>query len=394
MTRWRRRQVLWPLAAAVSLAAYVGNFPAPGVSRTAAGTWRPIADGPLRGAYGRLGAWTGSEVLVWGGTRMGRDFEPVPLRGGAAYTPATDSWREIPRAPIRGGSGYSATWTGFEMIVWGDRDRGRSTKGNRGAAFDPVTDTWRRIPAGPLAARADHFAVWTGTELVVWGGGLTGSARERYAGDGASYDPATDEWRVLPDAPLPAGYDVMGAWTGEEVVVLVSPTGTGSSDYPKFAEAAAYDPAARAWRDLASPPFVTWVSAPAAFLDGELFLLSLGGEVDGGETDPYDKSYATGGILDTRSGEWRTHSQPPEPPEQPDQTWEQTALDDEVVIDGLAYDPATDSWRTLPEPPLEPREFPVIVWTGDELIVWGGAAMLAGDPPPPLDDGAAYSPPG
>jgi hypothetical protein len=72
-------------------------------------------------------------------------------------------------------------------------------------------------------------------------------------------------------------------------------------------------------------------------------------------------------------------------------------MGDEIVIDGLAYRPSTDSWRKLPEFLLREREFPVVVWTGKELIVWGGAKKPLGnrivDPPPPLKDGAAYTPP-
>lgn len=355
------------------------------------GSWRVIADGPLRPGYGHEAVWTGDEMLVWGGSRVDPEtLRAVGNRGGAAYDPATDTWRKIPDAPIRGGGGYSVTWTGDEMVVWGDPDGGRATKGNRAAAFDPETNTWRRLDPGPLAPRSGAFVVWTGDELVVWGGYLTKRERESYDGEGAAFDPETGSWRRLPEAPLPAGYDAMGAWTGTEVIVLASPPGTGADDYPKFAEAAAYDPARSSWRDIDDPPFVTHVSPPAAYLDDKLMLLSLGGSVDGGEVDGYGKSYETGGVYDVRAGEWRSHAPPPAAP---NQTWEHIALEDEVVLDGLAYDPARDAWRILPKFPLRAREFPAMAWTGSELIVWGGAARSIGDPPPPLADGAAYTPP-
>ena len=38
---------------------------------------------------------------------------------------------------------------------------------------------------------------------------------------------------------------------------------------------------------------------------------------------------------------------------------------------GLAYNPIENTWRTLPDPPAWPA-MPDAVWTGDELIVWGG----------------------
>ena len=58
--------------------------------------------------------WTGREVLIWGGS-VGT-FNNY-LADGAAYVPATDSWRRM-----TGWSGRivgAAEWTGREMVVWG-----------------------------------------------------------------------------------------------------------------------------------------------------------------------------------------------------------------------------------------------------------------------------------
>lgn len=357
-------------------------------------SWRVIAKSPIKSAYGHHAVWTGKEMIVWGGSRLTRDsLRSRYVRTGAAYNPKRDSWRRVPAAPIPGGY-YSVIWTGDEMILWGDPDRGRKSMGNIGAAYDPSSDSWRRIASGPLPGRSNPLAVWTGDEMVVWGGSLTSYNREHYDGRGAAYEPKTNSWRTLPRGPLPAGYDAMGAWTGEEVLVMVSPMGIEPQDYPKFAHLAAYDPESDSWRSLERPPHVTYVSPPVVYLDGKLNVLSLGGTVDGGEVNGYDRDYETGGIYDYAKDHWSPHS---EPPERPNQTWEQTAMGDEIVIDGLAYEPSTDTWRTLPRFPLREREFPVLVWTGKELIVWGGAKLALGnthvDPPPPLHDGAAYTPP-
>jgi N-acetylneuraminic acid mutarotase len=354
-----------------------------------------MSESPLAPGYGHRGIWTGKEVIIWGGSRLDeKTLIAEPMRDGAAYNPDKDSWRRIPEAPVKAGHGYSMTWTGDEMLVWGDPDRGRATKGNRGAAFDPKTNAWRRISSGPLAGRSGHLAVWTGDELIVWGGWLTAYQRERYDGTGAAYDPETDMWRKLPRGPLPAGYDAKGAWTGEEVLIMATPMGLDADDYPKFDEFAAYAPESDTWRDLERPSQVSYASPPIAFVDDRLAVLSLGGTVDGGEVNSFDKEYDTGGVYDYSEDQWSPHA---DPPKRPNQTWEQTAIRSEIVIDGLAYNPSTDSWRTLPEFPLREREFPVVVWTGDELIVWGGAKEPLGnriiDPPPPLNDGAAYTPP-
>jgi hypothetical protein len=63
--------------------------------------------------------------------------------------------------------------------------------------------------------------------------------------------------------------------------------------------------------------------------------------------------------------------------------------------DGAAYDPASESWRVIPPAPLSPRAAHVAVWTGEEMIVWGGSRPLhplREEEELPLYDGAAYDP--
>ena len=60
--------------------------------------------------------------------------------------------------------------------------------------------------------------------------------------------------------------------------------------------------------------------------------------------------------------------------------------------DGAAYDPAAEEWRPIEDPPLPPLAGQRSVWTGEELLV------LAGDDPDPAEAGeaggeaAAYDP--
>ena len=113
-------------------------------------------------------------MIIWGGSRLrGDSLRSYYVRTGGAYDPKTDSWHKVPAAPIPGGSGYPASWTGDEMVLWGDSRRGRRSTGNVGAAYDPATHEWRRIAAGPLTGRSGHLAAWTGDEMIAWGDYLT-----------------------------------------------------------------------------------------------------------------------------------------------------------------------------------------------------------------------------
>ncbi len=58
---------------------------------------------------------------------------------------------------------------------------------------------------------------------------------------------------------------------------------------------------------------------------------------------------------------------------------------------GAAYDPAADSWRVMPNAPIAGRGSPVVVWSGTEMLVFGGATIDAAGEQPVLD-GAAYDP--
>jgi hypothetical protein len=223
-------------------------------------------------------AWTGKEVIVWGGGTSDEAFGD-----GAAYDPAADRWRPIAESPISRRAGGYATWTGREMVVWGGVDPEADVELRDGAAYDPAADRWRTIAAAPIEGRADAASVWTGRELVVWGGTTLGSS-SLYA-DGAAYDPAADRWRRLANAPLSARMDPGAVWSGRELLLwggigLPSGAGGGPLDrvleprtfFVPIADGAAYDPATDRWRRIEPVPLVGR-GMPIAAWDGRGMLL-------------------------------------------------------------------------------------------------------------------------
>ncbi len=62
-----------------------------------------------------------------------------------------------------------------------------------------------------------------------------------------------------------------------------------------------------------------------------------------------------------------------------------------LFADGAAYDPLTGRWQRLPPAPLTPRIGADAVWTGTEMLIWGGFDALYGASAR-LRDGAAYNP--
>lgn len=55
---------------------------------------------------------------------------------------------------------------------------------------------WDVLPDAPIDPRAYPVSMWTGTEALFWAG--SSLDRSFAYGDGAAYEPSTDEWRVAP----------------------------------------------------------------------------------------------------------------------------------------------------------------------------------------------------
>jgi N-acetylneuraminic acid mutarotase len=161
-----------------------------------------------------------------------RDDGGTPTPGRSDHPGVT---RSIPLAPLAPRSRPHSAWTGDELVVWsgavpGEADRDGAAGGEPfevftdGAAYDPASDTWRTLPAAPVRGRVGGGAVWADDRLVIWGG--FGSPDEALD-DGAVYLPEQDTWQTLPPAPITARGDVTAAWTGREVLFVGGAERTG-----------------------------------------------------------------------------------------------------------------------------------------------------------------------
>jgi hypothetical protein len=203
----------------------------------------------------RLGgavAWTGRELLVWGGVPPGVD---EPALDGFAFDPAVGTWRRLPPAPVGAqmfGVSPRPVWTGTEVLFY-----------PVGLAFDPGSNTWRELPPAPHDPGYRQTAVvWTGSEMIVFGGGRVDSETAR---QGAAFDPTTDSWRRISDGPV--GLNLLSAvWTGEEVIVFGSLLDDRNIAEAETSVGAAYDPVADTWRTL--PPSALSPQATSAVFAG------------------------------------------------------------------------------------------------------------------------------
>jgi RNA polymerase sigma factor (sigma-70 family) len=287
--------------------------------------------------------------------------------------------------------GHSMIWTGKELIVWGGGSQ--SVFLNDGGRYDPATDTWRPLSLhNAPSPRWFHAAVWTGTEMIVWGG------RARFENfavreDGARYNPATDTWTPLPANGAPTARSQMGAvWTGTEMLIW---GGTGEG-WEVEANGARYNPRTDAWQPLAAQGAPEPRMEPSAVWTGSEMIVWGGIHYSSDQTT--FTTFATGGRYDPARDVWTPLPVPGAPSARTGHTavWTGREMivwggheDIEFLETGARFNVAANAWTptTLSNVPAH-RMGHCAVWTGSEMIVWGGQAS----PDRLAKDGARYNP--
>jgi len=280
---------------------------------------------------------------------------------------------------------HTAVWTGSEMIVFGGMSSVGTTYSD-GSRYDPATDTWQLLPTvGSPGARQSHVAVWTGTEMVVWGG--------RADTSGGRYNPATDSWSptALANAPQ-ARVNASVVWTGSEMFVWGGEGSTGLLN-----SGGRYDPASNTWTSMATAPLTPRAYHSAVWTATEMIIWN-GYNVHLGEL------YGDGARYNPTTDSWT----PVGTTNAPDARCYHTAVwtGSEMIVWGGAnepaydqsggrYNPVTDTWTptSLVDAPSH-RSFHAAVWTGSEMIVQGGSfnVVAGGRYDPATDTWTATNP--
>ena len=289
-----------------------------------------------------------------------------------AYRPARGTWATLRPGPkpLTGLEADDvAVWTGSRILVMG------LTNGS----YNPRNNSWRPVARLPLPDEAAVVA-WTGRQAIIWGGVCCSSSSNQ----GAAYDPRTNTWRLLPNAPLQPRRSAAGTWTGRELIVA----GGFTFDHNRlFRNAAAYNPATRKWRTIAPMPQGRW--GATAVWDGKEVLV-IGGYIAAGVLARH-RLAVRGLAYNPATNRWRWLPAMAYPRDGFAAVWTGRQL---LVWGGLtakgvppphgeAYTPATGKWTALPASALRGRAYPAAVWTGRRLIVWGGGNFT---------DGAAFTP--
>jgi N-acetylneuraminic acid mutarotase len=342
-------------------------------------TWTVITNTPSAREF-HTAVWTGSEMIVWGGYDGSND-----VNTGGRYNPGTDSWTRTSttNAPSPR-ERHTAVWTGSEMIVWGGWDE--SVYFNTGGRYNPSTDSWiATSTANAPLGRIAHTAVWSGSEMIVWGG-VDSTFND--LNTGGRYNPGTDSWTATSIINAPTARSGHGTvWTTSEMIVWGGYDGTSYLN-----TGGRYNPGTDSWTatSIINAPTArsghgtVWTTSEMIAwggYDGSNYLNT------GGRYNPGTDSWTATSIVNAPTARYRytavwTGSEMI--------IWGGYAIGIGILNTGGRYNPDTDSWTaTSTTNAPDARHSHTAVWTGSEMIIWGGySSSVGGD----LDTGGRYNP--
>ncbi len=266
----------------------------------------------------------------------------------------------------------------------------------------------------PLSGAA---TAWT-REGWFFYGGLNGGldnpdcTGEAYGcGTGALYDPSSDSWEMLEPPPFEEEYlgqlerlgrlRASATWDGEDRVVVwggEQSTGQAAPSWRAYADGAIYHLSTRRWEYLPAPEGMVGRGR-----NHQTLWIGDGVFIWGGHGDDDEQLPRGGGVLRLDALSWE-----PTPREgahaaahRPTMVWTGNEVlmwgglgdEDEYIGTGASYDPESREWQPLSQDGApRARSAHTAVWTGHEMLVFGGARGEVGVEVNLLGDGAAYDP--
>ncbi|UBM59981.1 hypothetical protein LAG90_04870 [Marinilongibacter aquaticus] len=301
--------------------------------------WTPM--NTTNAPAGRWGAATATNTTsgyfhVWGGVTslIAAGTEPVLTNTGGTYDLLypNSSWAPMPNSPLEARYKHTAVTAGGNQelfIVWGGSDADGLAFGD-GAIFSLASYSWSMLPACPLSPRYGHSAVWTGTEMIVYGG-TDGTLLYR---DGASYNPSTNTWALIPEyLSNPSVYGHVAVWTGTEMIVMGGAYNIQGSIATNICSR--YNPTSNTWSSAATAP---------------------GGGAYGHGAFYNQKAIWTGSQLIVGGGV--------------------NAANPGGAIAVRAYNASTDSWTLYNRTPRNLKA-PAMGWDGESVLLQGGSLYSA-----------------
>lgn len=219
---------------------------------------------------------------------------------------------------------------------------------------------------------ASRTAVWTGNEMLVWGGTDFATVGGAVMTDpGWRYESANDSWLPIPAAGAPrARVWHTAVWTGSEMIIW------GGQGTNFLQDGARFRPTLNSW--LATPAVNapdTRASHTAVWTGNEMII--WGGYRGSGPVTHLN----TGGRFEPGANNWIavTDNAAPAVRSYHSAVWTGSEMivwggyNSIFLNSGGRYSPVTNSWSAVSTTGAPSARYAhTAVWTGDEMIVWGG----------------------
>ena len=326
--------------------------------------WQQVIGGPLSPREQALGLWTGTEVLLLGGSNSppcppnaSCAVDPTPVTDAAALDPAANRWRALapPPVPLLGAQGVTIGPTAYVLA---------DTTRREVLVYRVDKDSWTRLPA-PFDRRSGYELVDAGDRLVAY-------RNTDEFGSGPDYvlDPATTRWNALPDDPLGAAFSRTLEWSGRELLLFdheLVPNPNGVK--PSLTRVAALNLGTGTWRRLPDAPMLS--TGPWLRTGGGLVNPAPGG-ADGGQVNNWGRTYPNGGLLDPGTGRWSPLPDPPGGEELGAGVRTATTALYPTVAEAV-LDTESGAWAKVPDIPGGDASGRTVVAAGVRMVVFGGA---------------------
>ncbi len=279
-----------------------------------------------------------------------------PPRASVPAEPAVGTWQSMTSLKASPYHEYD-TWSGSSFFVWYERSPvgivyiGEGEWVARGYLYHPMLDSWSftSITGAPSERWVSGSQVWAGDRFFVWGGDVRTNTGERVCDEGSVYLASEDTWQPMSmtGSPSDCRTPMSVVWTGEQVIAWGGLAEPDNLPWMYFDDGARYTPSSNRWSPMSRGGAPSKRFRPVTLWTGSRMIVWGGCEDWSTSTPCYD--------------------------------------------DGAMYDPVSDTWSPMSrEGAATERRDPASVWTGSEMIVWGGSRCRGGTEL--CDDGFAYNP--
>ena len=247
---------------------------------------------------------------------------------------------------------------------------------------------------GSPSGRSGHTAIWTGSEMIIWGGRekmvLPGKSKPEMKASctGARYNPSSNQWNYISCSPydpfVTRRYSHTAAWTGSKMIIWggyqeTQITSASWVDAGPTRDGGIYDPSTNSWSKIIAPIEVLsrfghtaiWTGSEMIVWGGVIFgsnSLTSSGASYSRTWSPLPNPNLTLNTPSPRAGHtaiWTGNEMI---------IWGGTDSEGAALNTGARYNPVTKLWKTISitDAP-SPRFGHTAIWTGSDMIIWGGS---------------------